>query len=130
VLEKKQNIGEIKMKKDERLLELLEAFKSYKGMIVNIHELSNKYLTEEEPLSLEDQLMFDMMLNELGWDDKEDFLNGVGMQKVITINVPKEEEYKYKITIEFTDVNWLHSKCIDELKNLDTEKYREWIFEE
>jgi len=118
------------MKKDERLLELVEAFKTFKGMIVTIHELSNKYLTEEEPLSLEDQLMFDMMLDELGWDDKEDFLNGVGMKKVITINVPKEEEHKYKITIEFTDVDWLHSKCVKELKNLDTEKYSEWVFEE
>ena len=49
---------------------------------------------------------------------------------MITINVPKEEEHKYKITIEFTDVDWLHSKCVKELKNLDTEKYREWVFEE
>lgn len=76
-----------------RQQELEKLFKSYKEMELALHKLSNKYL-EEEPLSFEEYLLYSAMFLELGWDDKADFLSGVGELKVITINVPEgvEEE--------------------------------------
>ena len=107
--------------------ELSKLFKAYKGMTTTLNKLSNIYVNEDS-LSLEDQLLYEAMFRELGWDNKEDFLNGVGSQKVITVNVPIE--HKYKIAIEFTNVDWFLDKLKD-LKLLDFNKYREWeIFEE
>lgn len=106
--------------------ELLKIFKAYKGMTITLNKLSNIYVNEDS-LSLEDQLLYEAMFRELGWDNKEDFLNGVGEQKVITINVPEEEEHKYKITIEWNNVNWFLDRLKD-LKLLDFNKYREWEY--
>jgi len=108
--------------------ELSKLFNAYKGMITTINNLSNIYVNEDS-LSLEDQLIYEAMFRDLGWDNKEDFLNGVGNKKFITINVPEGEEHKYKITIEFTNVDWFLDNLKD-LKLLDFNKYREWDFYE
>jgi len=76
-----------------RKQELAELFNLFKDMIVTVHTIGQKYLApDEEPISLEDQLILDLMFRDLGWKDTEDFLNGFGVNKVILITVPEEEE--------------------------------------
>ncbi len=110
--------------------ELSKLFNAYKEMTTTLNKLSNVYVNEDS-LSLEDQLLYEAMFRELGWDNKEDFLNGVGNEKVITINVPIE--HKYGITLEFTNVHWLLNWAEQVLMkeiDIDFDKNREWVFEE
>lgn len=72
--------------------ELEEYFNQFRKMVTTIHNMEQRYSYGEDSMSLEDSLILTLMFIDLGWKDKEDFLNGVGKKKVIHINVPEEEE--------------------------------------